>query len=47
MFVCHFVDPSLGVEKEEPSEEGNIDVGGLGTCWTLANALLCIDYWIL
>ena len=27
MFVCHFVDPDLGVEKEEPTEYRNIDFG--------------------
>ena len=24
-----------------------MDCGGLGTCRTIANALLCLDYWIL
>ena len=47
MFVCYFVDPHVAVEKEEPTEQGKIDFGGLGTCFTLANALLCLDYWIL
>ena len=35
MFVCHFVDTDLGVEKDEPTEYRNIDFGVWGTCCTL------------
>ena len=37
MFVCHFVDPGLGVEKEGKQNEEGIDfeTGGWGTCSTL------------
>ena len=33
MFVCHFVDPDLVVEKEGAAEEGDIDfeIVGWGT----------------
>ena len=37
MFVCHFVDPKLVIEKDGGKEEGDIDleIGGPGTCCTL------------